>query len=74
MRTFLRNYFKFGLVVEEILFKDISIFSSCDHFVQWSRMICAILVENKNITKNIFLILALVAFLFSKVNTLGNFE
>ena len=35
--------FNFGPVVkEEMSFKDISIFNSGCHFVQWSRMVCAI--------------------------------
>ena len=44
----MRNYFDFGPVVKVMTFKDISILSifiSGGHFVQQSRMICAILVE-----------------------------
>ena len=39
----MKNYFEFGLVVqEEVSFKDMFIWSSASHFVQQSRNICAI--------------------------------
>ena len=38
------SYTKFGPVIQ-MLFKDISSFSSGGHFVQWSETICAIMVE-----------------------------
>ena len=40
-----RNYFEFELVVQEVWFKDLSIFSSGGHIVQQSRIVTAILVE-----------------------------
>ena len=43
--TFLYNYFKIHLLVQEKLFKGFSIFSSGSHLVQRSKMLRAILVE-----------------------------
>ena len=47
--TFMCNYFKFGAVVQEMLFErfflEISILSSGGHFFQWSGTVCAILVQ-----------------------------
>ena len=39
-------------------FKDISISSSCGNVVQWSRMICAVVVEGiiRNISMYFFLV------------------
>ena len=53
---FWRNYFEFALVVQEMLLKDISIFSSGGHFVQQSITVCAILVEGimRNISVKLF--------------------
>ena len=42
---------EFGPVVKEVLFIDISLFSSGSHFVQQSKLTCAMLVEA--ITRNI---------------------
>ena len=41
----MNNYFEFRPVVK-MLFKDISIFNSGNHFIQCSRTVCAILVES----------------------------
>ena len=43
--TLMWNSFKFGLVVQELSFKDFSIFISGSHFVQRSRTICEILID-----------------------------
>ena len=59
-------------------FEDISIFSSGGHFVQQSRMVCAILVgvwtsgSDGDVIKS-FLFLALVAILFSRAELFVQF-
>ena len=46
IKTILSNYSEFGPVVQEMLFKDISYLELWQpFFVQWSRTICAILVD-----------------------------
>ena len=41
----MKKYFEFRPVVK-MLFKYISIFNSGSHFIQWSKTVCAILVES----------------------------
>ena len=53
----------FWPVVNEMSFKDISIYSSDGHFVQWSKTVCAIMVEGimRNISMESFLIWNIVS-------------
>ena len=50
-----------------MLFKAIAIFGSCGHFVQRSRTVCVLnwTISSKDFVKDISIILALVAILFS---------
>ena len=45
MTTILRNYFEFGTVVQEMLFKRDHFYSSVSPNIWWSGTIYAILVE-----------------------------
>ena len=51
-----------------MVFKDILIFTSCGHVVQWSRVVCAIVVEGIMRTK-----VALVAIFWEEQIRLCNF-
>ena len=49
MKNISQIYFKFGLEIKEMSFKDISMFSSGGHFVWRGEAICAILGVSKQL-------------------------